>query len=195
MCADCTDAAQETGATNADGAEKIHPFEARGLGRAPFRFVGMVKQDLCYGEAILNRAECERTGISLTTKPGGTCEYCGTYILRMFSVRSADGREFKVGSDCILKCGQVSLIAAVRRAVNAQARARKAKAAKDMTAELSALLADASVRAKLEGKPHPHASMAAEGSTLADWADWMAENAGAAGRARAARAVKTAAGL
>lgn len=51
----------------------IHPFERAGLGKAPFRYVGMVAQDLCYGQAILNRAEHEQTGVAVTTKPGGTC--------------------------------------------------------------------------------------------------------------------------
>jgi len=175
-----------------DGADKIHPFEARGLGHAPFRFVGMVQQDICYGEAILNRAEYERTGVSLTTKPGGTCAYCGTYIQRMFDVQSADGYKFHVGSDCILKCGQASLISAVRRATRALGRARKAKRAEALKVELAGMLVDPAIRARLASLPHPNAYRAEGGATLADWADWMAENAGAAGRSRLAKAIKKA---
>lgn len=87
-----------------------HPFEAAGLGKAPFKFIGMEEQDLRYGKAILNRAEYEKTGIAIETKPGGTCAYCGQYILNMYNVRSADGRVFHVGSDCIEKTGDRKLI-------------------------------------------------------------------------------------
>ena len=83
--------------------ETTHPFTRAGLGQAPFRFVGVEVQDLCYGQAILNRDEYERTGIALTTAPGGSCAYCGTYIVNMFRVESADGHKFHVGSDCIAK--------------------------------------------------------------------------------------------
>lgn len=122
--------------TTTTAATTIHPFEARGLGKAPFRLVGLVKQDMAYGQVCLNRAEFDKTGILLTTKPGGTCAYCGTYIVNMFQVRSADGREFHVGCDCAEKVAKASAdtdltralaraMKPVRDAQNAKARARK----------------------------------------------------------------------
>jgi hypothetical protein len=109
----------------------IHPFEAAGLGLAPFRFIGLEAQDLCYGEAILNRAEYERTGIAITTAPGGSCAYCGQYIVVMYRVRSSDGRTFHVGCDCVEKCAKASAgtdserdMARLQSAVRAAKRAR-----------------------------------------------------------------------
>lgn len=177
--------------TNDTNATQAHPFERAGLGKAPFRFVGMVQQDLCYGERILNRAEYERTGISLTTKPGGTCAYCGTYIVNMFQIKSADGRCFHVGCDCVNKTGDRKLMLSCKQAVLRAGRQKRAALAERKAGELAAMLANESVRAKLANKPHPKPYMAAKGETLLAWADWMAKHAGAAGRAKVLKAIKS----
>lgn len=67
----------------------MHPFQAARLGTAPFRFVGMRE----------NRFEMPGFG----WKPGGACDYCGTGILYEYVIRSSDGSEFVVGSDCVEK--------------------------------------------------------------------------------------------
>lgn len=102
-----------------------HPFERAGLGLAPFRFVGMVEQDKAYGEVILNRAEFQATGVAVTTKPGGSCAYCGTYIVNMYNVRSADGRTFHVGNDCVERVGDRKLVEAVKVAAAKLGRAKR----------------------------------------------------------------------
>lgn len=72
--------------------EKIkHPFERAGLGKAPFHCVG------CRENWFVMEG-CGR-------KPGGSCNYCGTGILYEFVIRSSDGAEFVVGSDCVEKTG------------------------------------------------------------------------------------------
>lgn len=168
----------------------VHAFERAGLGKAPFRFVGPEDQDLCYGERILNRAEYERTGIRCATKPGGSCAYCGTYIVVMCNVESADGRSFHVGTDCIEKVGT----AGMRRVVNeTMAKRRRAKAAGKRAKDretLTALLADDSVRALLASKPHPSKWGADNGRTLLDWAEWMLSNGGGQAHAKAIKAVR-----
>ena len=173
-------------------AVKIHPFEQAGLGKAPFRFVGMGSQDLCYGEAILNRAEYERTGIRVTTKPGGSCAYCGTAIMRMYGIESADGRRFHVGCECVHKTGDAHLIRIVDDATRKHERAKRDAVHARKLIRLAAILADEESRAKLATMPHPNAKFASEGRTLLDWADWMRANAGRSGQTRALAAVTAA---
>jgi len=157
-----------TNTTTATAKTIIHPFEARGLGQAPFRFVGMVEQDLCYGEAILNREEYQRTGIALTTKPGGSCAYCGTYIVNMYRVRSADGREFHVGCECVEKVAKAAagtaheretaaLLAPIRRAKNARAKALRTARGAAKAAELAATAEQrhGELLARLDRADHP----------------------------------------
>lgn len=58
----------------------VHPFEAAGLGKAPFT---------CF--AVERGAEMS------------SCDYCSTAIRYQCWIRSADGRTFKVGNDCVAK--------------------------------------------------------------------------------------------
>lgn len=115
--------------------DSIHPFEQRGLGLAPFRFLGMIRQDIAYGEAVIGG----RDGFLVTTKPGGTCDYCGAYIRHMYEVGSADGRTFKVGSDCAGKIGG-KVASAVKRAEAARRKQATADALTKLRAELAAAL-------------------------------------------------------
>ena len=68
----------------------IHPFEKAGLGAAPFTFTGVTKQTY-------------QAHHSAPVQPGTSCDYCSTGIMFVCGVRGADGREFKVGCDCIQK--------------------------------------------------------------------------------------------
>jgi hypothetical protein len=61
-------------------AAEIHPWQAAGLGNAPFEY------DRFERASVRER-----------------CDACGHFLKRMFWVRSADGLVFKVGSDCINK--------------------------------------------------------------------------------------------
>jgi hypothetical protein len=183
--------------TNAQQTETatVHPFEAAGLGQAPFRFVGMIWQDLCYGEAILNREEYQRTGIRISTKPGGTCDYCGAYIVDMFKVESADGRTFKVGSDCIAKVEAKGskVLTAVQRAARKAAKDRKLVRDKARIAAAAGLLP--SVRNKIAESPHPTPYLANQGLTMADWCDWVLANGGTTGQLFVAKLIEKHAGV
>ena len=68
----------------------LHPFEAAGLGLAPFRCVGV-------RENVYSAAPGHR-------QPGGTCQYCGQGIMYECMIQSKDGKVFKVGIDCVRKC-------------------------------------------------------------------------------------------
>jgi hypothetical protein len=177
--------------TNTTESNTVHPFEAAGLGKAPFRFVGMEAQDLCYGERILNRKEYQKTGVSVTTQPGGSCAYCGTYIRNMYNIESSDGKRFHVGCECVNKTEDKSLIKKVKEAtkvLNAKKRFAKANEAKD---NLTSMLANADTRKALQALPHPNGYA---GKSLLGYADWMAENAGNAGRVRTLNLIKKALG-
>lgn len=67
-----------------------HPFEAAGLGRAPFRFLRAV-------ERVFQCAPGE------PMRAGGSCQYCGMGIRYACVIGSSDGRSFDVGRECVHK--------------------------------------------------------------------------------------------
>lgn len=76
--------------------DKLHPFEKAGLGKAPFKFVRMERK---VGPVQLGNG----FSVGAPGQPMGTCNYCLQGISNCFSIRSADGKEFVVGCDCIEK--------------------------------------------------------------------------------------------
>lgn len=158
----------------------IHPFEAAGLGKAPFRYAGMVDQDIRYGNAVvkINGVECE-------TKPGGTCDYCGTYIVHMFRVTSSDGRTFKVGSDCIEKVDAKLIVP-----VKADIKQFKAKQDRERIEAARSMLERPDVVEILKAFPHPQPKAAYNGATFHDYAVWIMRNAGITGKLGVARAIE-----
>lgn len=79
----------------------MHPFEKAGLGTAPFRCVGVYKNVYC-------------AGVGAPVQPGGSCDFCGTGIMYEYQIKSADGRRFKVGCDCVRRTGGESHVAGIR---------------------------------------------------------------------------------
>lgn len=97
----------------------LHPFQAAGLGKAPFTLTG-------YRESTFQAAPGE------PVRAGSSCDYCGTAIRHVYEIRSSDGKEFKVGSECVRRTKDRQLEAAaksVRGAVVREARARVREAA------------------------------------------------------------------
>jgi hypothetical protein len=80
----------------------LHPFETAGLGLAPFSYAGM----------------SEKT-YAPDNQPGGTCDFCGNGIRYCCHIRSADGKSFIVGTDCVrrLESEDNRLLTAVERDV------------------------------------------------------------------------------
>lgn len=101
--------------------DKIHLFEQAGLGKAPFRFVGL--------ETAADRAaiQTERAsaGQTFTTNYATSCDYCGQGIQNAYRVESADGKTFKVGCDCIRKTGDVGLRRVISEEESRKRRAKK----------------------------------------------------------------------
>lgn len=109
----------------------VHPFERRGLGSAPFRFVR-------------------------PTRAPGVCAHCGRLIARSCTVADAGGREAVVGTDCVQRtCEGGRLLDEMERELR---HARKLEAAERHEARrlacLAALRADPGF---LADRPHPDA--------------------------------------
>ena len=173
-------------------AGEVHVFEKAGLGRAPFRCVGMERK---VGPIKLG----DGTEIGAPGQPMGTCDFCGTGIADCFQIVSADGRAFVVGCDCVAKTGDGGLrkvvdakVAELRRTRDRERRQAKAAA---VSAELSALLQDENVRAALRALPHPQAWRAEKGETRLDSCVWFRANAGDRGRADTLAYIKRTLGL
>lgn len=83
----------------------IHVFEAAGLGKAPFRVLGV--------ECKVGPIRYERNGVEVQVgspgQPMGCCAYCFTGIMECWSIRSADGKVFDVGCECVRKTGDAGL--------------------------------------------------------------------------------------
>ena len=148
----------------------IHKFERAGLGKAPFRYIGMFEKvyQACHGAPI---------------QPGSSCDYCGAGIRYVFQVRSADGKTFKVGCDCIHKVGDAGLRRVIARD---EAKIRKANADVLFGRKLMAAVDALGNPTLLTDQPHPYAR---PGETARDCVIWLLKNAGVAGRTRACKAI------
>lgn len=149
-----------------------HCFELAGLGKAPFRFVGMSVNVIRYPDG--------------STQAGGSCDYCGTGIANECQVKSADGRTFKVGCDCIQKTGDAGLMQAYKTSPDVRKHAAQLRRAKDQkkTAELARIISENETL--LKSLPHPRGftdRATRQPLTALDQYQWLQKNCGASGRA------------
>jgi len=180
----------ETNHSNTENGMSIHPFEKAGLGVAPFRFVKYDRagvDDLDNdGQLIIRDANGNDTGAR--TKPGGTCCYCGQYIVAKVHVKDANGAVFHVGTQCAEKTtramGETKRADKLTKAFKANERA--ARKAREVARIEAAKSAGPDVRDRLDAEPHP----TREGLTLRDWVGFMFANAGHTGQLKAARVVE-----
>lgn len=133
----------------------IHVFEKSGLGRAPFRCVGLVSipsTSLAGSnpDAYNNAMRSLPSGIGV-----GSCGYCGTALMHNFIIESADDRRFVVGCDCVSRTGDAGLVKQVKRARVEVALAKRTAARSLAKAERDALRAAERVeRAKTFATEH-----------------------------------------
>jgi len=150
--------------TNITGTQ-VHIFQSAGLGVGPFR-------------------------LSHVTGEGGSCEYCGTTIVWRFYLNGSDGKQFFVGSDCVLKSGDAGLIKVVEAEVKRrQNDARKVRETAKLSA-LTAMLQSPDVSSKLSAMPHPTKYYATLGRTMMDYAQWMLKHSGTAGKLKLAKTIQ-----
>jgi hypothetical protein len=131
----------ELGNKDAIAMRGTHQFERVGLGKAPFRVTGYAKHAY---QAIPGDPSCP-------VQAGTSCHYCGTGCMYVANIESADGKKFHVGMDCVAKTGDGGLLAEIKSSPEYRAMQRAKRHAKDVevTTELTRLMADESVRAKL----------------------------------------------
>jgi len=77
--------------------DKMHPFEKAGLGKAPFKFIGY-----SYEVGPITLADGV-TQVGAPGQPMSSCDYCCNGIANVYRIKSADGKIFKVGCDCVDK--------------------------------------------------------------------------------------------
>ena len=181
--------AQETNVTTVT-QNGVHAFEKAGLGKAPFRIVGCCEKR---GPIVLSQAG----GVTMTCgapgQPMGVCDFCGTGIAECWAVRSADGKQFEVGCDCVRKTGDAGMTKVIDAAI-AKKRREKAAAKGDADAAyVDAALADYATREKLAAAKHP---LAADKPWLADrtaldYVEFVRRGVGNAGLARLAKLIRS----
>lgn len=88
---------------------KIHKFELAGLGKAPFKCVGLAQ----IPSPSLAEANPDAYNNALRDLPPdfgcGTCHYCGQAIMNCYLIVSSDGHKFAVGCECVRKTGDAGL--------------------------------------------------------------------------------------
>lgn len=158
----------------------FHKFEKAGLGLAPFHCVGM-------SESVYQpHPDCPKL-------PGSTCDYCGNAIMSVFHIRSRDGKNFKVGCDCVMKTEDRGLIREIKSRPEVLAKAREARARKASAVqiELEALIKKHAEQLRLQ----PHSKGFTDRQTGApltrlDEVKWLYNQCGAAGRDRLLKNLK-----
>lgn len=153
-------------------SDAVHVFERAGLGRAPFRLVRIERRVGPYpvGGGVY---------VGSPGQPVGSCQYCGEGIAECCVIRSADGRDFIVGSVCVNKTGDAGLRSATKLALNRARAERRHQLARERIAAVYARLeSDEGLRARLAAEPHPYTYRAERGETRLSWARWMLAHAG-----------------
>jgi len=150
---------------------ELHPFERAGFGVAPFKYDGMTKNVYISHPGAPHQ-------------PGGSCDYCCNGIMFEFWVKSADGKRFKVGSDCInriyrsdneKRCPIKAAIDRDRRKHETELRHEREQR------QIKSLFESIDVDA-MAAAPHQVESRAERGETAADQLAWYMKNAGTAGK-------------
>jgi hypothetical protein len=134
---------------------KVHVFEQVKLGKAPFVFESFFIGNATYDPLNPNMQYT-------------ACQYCYTPIVNCFKIKSADGKSFIVGSECVKKTGDKGLIDIIKREINR----RKAIEFNNKWQELRAkiLAKDTEIVEKLDAQKHPWK----DGLTMFDYADYLA---------------------
>lgn len=153
----------------------IHKFEAAGLGKAPFRLVGMY-ESRCSGTPGANGVTVGYAG-----QPSGTCDYCGTGIANCYQIQSSDGRQFVVGEDCVRKTDDTGLVDTVKRQANKVRSAAKADKDNELIAKYDWALRQYLLT--LTDK-HPNTYHAGLGKTVGDYHLFVYNSSGRTGKVK-----------
>ena len=142
--------------------ESKHPFEKAGLGQAPFKLIRFEK------------------------KSGSRCDLCSQPLKNVFWIRGADGSQFRVGSNCVMKTPDYNLKNAIEnkiKEVKRESEISRINACEEM-------LNNAEVRTRLESQPAPDPWRQQQGDSALDWCDWMIRNSGKTGKLKVAKFIE-----
>lgn len=172
---------------------KEHPWEKAGLGKSPYTYLGMTVESGPY--RIVGKDGVEMM-VGAPGQPMGCCDYCGQGIKYCHKVRSADGKTFVVGGDCVRRVhdkGHPMITQTERKEReerNKKARARFAQKAKESKAELDELLASPELVTKLSALPSDNEWRAKQGDTALDQVKYRARWSGHTGRTELLKMLK-----
>lgn len=155
----------------------VHAFEAAGLGAAPYKFLGIrkVTYQACYGAPV---------------QPGACCMFCATGIVYQFWLRSADGKVFFVGSDCIMKSGDAGLRFVIDPHVKAHEREMRQERENIYISEFAKFAATTGYwKQPRFDAPHPNSYYASTGKTLGDYQQFCYTHSGQSGKAKMAHRI------
>lgn len=133
----------------------IHTFEQAGLGKAPFIYDGFF-QGKSHPDEFTSSANCT------------SCAYCSTGIVNCFKIKSADDKEFIVGSECVKKTGDKGMIDLIKRELNRQKAIELDKKWTELKEQIKNR--DSEIISKLDGQKHPWMA----DKTMFDYADYLA---------------------
>jgi hypothetical protein len=148
---------------------KVHPF-ARSLGPPPYSFQG-------YGQVVISESRGAFYAGPSIERGAGTCAHCGTAITIVCVVRTGEGRQFGVGTDCVLKVGMpVQEMTKIQLAKKQLDRVKRAEAKKKREIKLYAQVQELVTKNNLalQALPHPHPYLASQGKTALDYVNFCA---------------------
>lgn len=149
----------------------VHIFEQAGLGQAPYTF------------------------LHVSTMPS-SCQYCSTPIIYQFWLRSADGRTFYVGSDCIHKSGDAGLAKVIDPILREHQRQLREKREQTILT-MFATYVQATPNFWNDTFPgtHPNSYYASKGKTMGDYKQFCWEHSGSTKKVKMARGILISLGL
>jgi hypothetical protein len=148
-----------------------HIFEMAGLGTAPYTF------------------------LRVEVAPMAACQFCGTAICYKFWLRSREGFEFYVGSDCIFKSSDAGLHAVIDPIVRKHEQEIREARDKGYIGQFEAYLALHPDFFKLDTRPHPFNWRASRGETYGMYNEQIWKWAGRSKKANLARQFLIGAGI
>ncbi len=146
--------------THKDGSEIGHKWEKMGA-VAPYAYKGF--------SVSIYQASSEAP-----KQAGTTCDYCGTGIMNVFYVQDSNGKEFKLGCECIKALNSPKLTVLVESKVRELNRLKKAE---NEVNKVNSLEADyLQALTILSTIPHPNSHFAKQGKTYADYVNYCSKN-------------------
>lgn len=172
---------------------KQHPFEAAGLGLAPFRCIGAETR---VGPIRLPGG----IEVGAPGQPMGTCDFCGTGIAECYVIRSSDGKQFIVGCDCVAKtyktAGEDLPADFVRAKRQRDAVKRGEKRQRDMRSLQARVVAAQAILAAsptlFMDRPHPFDFHAKQGKMLRDYYSYLLQNGSEASKRDTVKRIESA---